>query len=174
MNLLFSLQENVVEDVAEVAGQVVEDVAAFMESITGCVGYAIEFASIGYDYEVVPAAVSLSLGLSAGARQALEDLLSGRSPTLTISLDFGFAVGVTKKLFWSGTGLGGSVTCEVGATCEAYITVAVIVSVCIPVQHAACPMGPNFGPATCAQCFGGGISLMCCNMGFKEGSNDCR
>ena len=163
VNLLFSLQANVVEDVT-----------AFMESITGCLGYAIEFASTGYDYEVVPGAVSISLGLSAGARQALEDLIPKRSPTLAISMDFGFAVGVTKKLLWSGTGLGGSVTCEVGATCEAYITVAVIGSVNIPTQSAACPMGPTWGAATCAQCFGGGISSMCCNMGFKGGSNDCR
>lgn len=158
----------------DVIANVVEDVAAFMESITGCLGYAIEFASTGYDYEVVPGAVSISLGLSAGARQALEDLISKRSPTLAISMDFGFAVGVTKKLLWSGTGLGGSVTCEVGASCEAYITVAVIGSVNIPTQSAACPMGPTWGAATCAQCFGGGISSMCCNMGFKGGSNDCR
>lgn len=158
----------------DVIAQAVEDVAAFMESITGCLGYAIEFASTGYDYEVVPGAVSLSLGLSAGARQALEDLISERTPTLAISLDFGFAVGVTKKLFWTGTGLGGSLTCDTGASCEAYITVAVISSVNIPVQSAACPMGPTWGPATCAQSFGGGISAMCCNMGFQRGSNDCR
>ena len=60
-------------------------------------------------------------------------------------------------------------TCEVGASCEAYITVAVIGSVNIPTQSAACPMGPTWGAATCAQCFGGGISSMCCNMGFKGG-----
>lgn len=174
MNLLFSLQANVVEDVAEVAGQVVEDVDAFMDSITGCLGHAIEFASTGYDYEVVPALVSLSLGLSSGARQALEDLISKRPPTLAISLDFGFAVGATKKLFWSGIGLGGSVSCEVGGTCGVYITVALFGSVNVPVQDAACPMGPNFGPGTCAQSFGGGISSTCCSMDFVDGSNDCR
>lgn len=158
----------------DVVASVVEDVGAFMEALTGCMGYAIEFASTGYDYEVVPGAVSMSLGLSAGVRQALEDLISKRPPSFSISLDFGFAVGVTKKLVWTGLGLGGSLTCSVGAACEAYITVAVLGSVNVPTQNAACPMGATWGAATCAQSFGGGISAMCCSMGLQRGSNDCR
>lgn len=146
----------------------------FVESLTTCLGHAVEFASTGYDYEVVPGAVSISLGLSAGARQALEDLVSKRPPSAMISLDFGFAVGVTKKLAWLGTGLGGSLTCDSSEGCEAYITVASLVTVNPPVTSIFCPMGPTWGPATCAQSFGGGISAMCCNMGLQQGSSDCR
>ena len=153
----------------------VEDVGAFMESLTGCLGHAIEFAGTGYDYEIVPGAVSMSLGLSAGgARRALEDLISKRPVTMAVSLDFGFAVGMTKKLVWLGTGLGGSLTCDTGAKCEAYITATGLSTINLPTQSACCPMGLTWGAATCAQSFGGGISAMCCTMNLQGGSNDCR
>eukprot|EP00913_Durusdinium_trenchii_P017939 g16857.t1 len=166
--------ERIFDDIVDAVAKVVEDVVEYMESLTGCLGYAIEFAGSGYDYEVVPGAVSISLGLSSGAKQALEDLISERPPSAFISLDFGFAVGVTKKLAWLGVGLGGSLACDSTAGCDVYITVASITSINLPTVSAFCPMGPNWGPATCAQSFGGGISTMCCSMGLQEGKNDCR
>ena len=152
----------------------VKDVEQYMNSLTTCMGMAVEFASIGYDYELVPGAVSMSLGLSTGARSALEDLISGRPPSAFISLDFGFAVGVTKKLAWLGVGLGGSLVCDSGAGCETYITVAAITSINVPTASAFCPMGTVWGAATCAQSFGGGLATMCCSMGLQTGKNDCR
>lgn len=154
--------------------QVVEDVVEFMETLTTCLGMAIEFASTGYDYEIVPGGVSMSIGLSTGARAALEDLISGRPPSAFISLDFGFAVGITKKLAWLGTGLGGSLVCDSGAGCDAYITVAAIGSVNVPTASAFCPMGVQWGPATCANSLGGGLATMCCSMDLDSGDNDCR
>ncbi|CAK8991997.1 TauD domain-containing protein [Durusdinium trenchii] len=167
-------RRRIFDDIVDAVAKVVEDVVEYMESLTGCLGYAIEFAGSGYDYEVVPGAVSISLGLSSGAKQALEDLISERPPSAFISLDFGFAVGVTKKLAWLGVGLGGSLACDSTAGCDVYITVASITSINLPTVSAFCPMGPNWGPATCAQSFGGGISTMCCSMGLQEGKNDCR
>ena len=167
VNMLFSSKAKVVEDIVE-----------FMETLLDCLGYAVEFASTGYDYEVVPGGVSLSLGFSAGASQALEDLLSNRAPSLTISLDFGFAIGITKKLAWVGTGLGGSLTCDSGAGCSSYLTVAILTVVNLPQPATVgfCPIGYTAlgGAATCAQSFGGGISAMCCDMNLQTGSNDCR
>ncbi|CAJ1379032.1 unnamed protein product [Effrenium voratum] len=158
--------------VAAVA-KVVEDVVEFMASALACIGTAAEFTSTGYSYEVVPGAVSLSMGLSSGSGQSLDKLVQGQPPVAFISLDFGFAVGATAKLTWTGVGLGGGVGCNV-AGCTAYIVVALIGSVNIPMVTAACPFGATLGSATCAQAFGGGISQMCCNMNLQTGGNDCR
>ena len=91
--------------------KIVEDVVEFMASLVTCVGEATEFASTGYDWELAPGTVSMSLGLSTGSMQALEDLLSKKPPRAFISLDFGFSVGTNSKLYWAGVGMGGSLDC---------------------------------------------------------------
>ena len=153
--------------------KVVEDVVEFMAEGLACIGTAAEFTSTGYSYEVVPGAVSLNMGLSSGSGQSLDKLVRGHPPVAFISVDFGFAVGITAKLTWSGVGLGGGVGCNVDG-CSAYITVAAVGSVNLPMVTAACPFGATLGSATCAQAFGGGISTLCCNMNLQTGSNDCR
>ena len=160
--------------VAEDVGELIEDVGEFMESLLSCAGIALEFLSTGYDYEVVPATVSLSMGLSSGIKQALEDIISKKKPRAFISLDFGFAIGITKKLAWTGVGLGGSVSCDSTGSCGIYITIAPLATVNLPTTSVACPMGPNWGAATCAQAMGAGISTMCCTIGLTNGNNDCR
>ena len=137
--------------------KVVEDVVEFMAEGLACIGTAAEFTSTGYSYEVVPGAVSLNMGLSSGSGQSLDKLVRGHPPVAFISVDFGFAVGITAKLTWSGVGLGGGVGCNVDG-CSAYITVAAVGSVNLPMVTAACPFGATLGSATCAQAFGGGIS----------------
>lgn len=161
-------RRRIFDAIANVVATVVEDVVEYMESLTTCLGMAIEFASTGYDYEIVPGGVSMSVGLSTGARAALEDLIAGRPPSAFISLDFGFAVGITKKLVWAGMGLGGSLVCDSGAGCNTYITVASIASINPPVSSVWCPMGPTWGAASCAQSFGGGLATMCCEMEFQD------
>ncbi|CAE7608959.1 unnamed protein product [Symbiodinium sp. CCMP2592] len=162
---------------AKAVNKAVKVIEEFVTELFGCIGDVFEMLTFGYEISVVEGLVAFSAGLSAGDMVGMSrlGLLEGKEPTTWMSLDVGFAVGVTAKAAWAGVGAGVGLSCSV-SSCAAYLSVGTMTTVNIPTINAVCVFGAPTTPSgwMCSQVFGASISAFCCNFNVAEGKHDCR